>query len=212
MAVVGFSLAIDWTLPTEVEVSHDTDVELLRAAVRADARAEQALVGRLVPVLRAVARTIVGSGSDADDAVQISLMRVLERASTYRGEAPLEGWARTIAVRACLRLVESQRRHRPADIAIDDDGVAADASADDALVDALPGPIAAYLERLPEAQRQALVLRHALGYGVAEVAELLGVPIDTAKSRLMFGLRALRKAIRRDQLVGAPGAIGGRRG
>jgi len=65
---------------------------------------------------------------------------------------------------------------------------------------------------LPEAQRQALVLRHALGYGVAEVAELLGVPVDTAKSRLMFGLRALRKAIRRDQLVGAPGAIGGRRG
>lgn len=196
----------------EAVVSHDADVELLRAAVGADARAEATLVGRLVPVLRAVARTIVGGGSDADDAVQISLMRVLERASTYRGDAPLEGWARTIAVRACLRMVESQRRHRPTDVAIDDESVAGDADVDDALVDALPGPIAAYLERLPEAQRQALVLRHALGYGVAEVAELLGVPVDTAKSRLMFGLRALRKAIRRDQLVGAPGAIGGRRG
>ncbi len=208
---MGHALALVWTLP-EAVVSHDADVELLRAAVAADARAEATLVGRLVPVLRAVARTIVGSGSDADDAVQISLMRVLERASTYRGDAPLEGWARTIGVRACLRMVESQRRHRPTELAIDDDAVAADVGGDDALVDALPGPIATYLERLPEAQRQALVLRHALGYGVAEVAELLGVPIDTAKSRLMFGLRALRKAIRRDQLVGAPGAIGGRRG
>lgn len=210
--VVGCALAIDWTGSLEAYVSHDADVALLRAAVAADARAEAQLVGRLVPVLRAVARTIVGSGSDADDAVQISLMRVLERASTYRGDAPLEGWARTIGVRACLRMVENQRRHRASDAPIDEDDVAGDTNVDDALVDALPGPITTYLERLPEAQRQALVLRHALGYGVAEVAELLGVPIDTAKSRLMFGLRALRKAIRRDQLVGTSGVIGGRRG
>ncbi|MBK8716590.1 MAG: sigma-70 family RNA polymerase sigma factor [Deltaproteobacteria bacterium] len=77
---------------------------LLRAALRADARAQLELVRRLTPTLRAVATAILGRGGDADDGVQVSLMRVLERASTYRGDASLERWARTVAVRACLRL------------------------------------------------------------------------------------------------------------
>lgn len=209
---MGTSLAIAWTGPTPwgLGVSHDADLALLRAAMRADARAEAELVRRLMPVLRTVARTILGAGSDADDGVQIALMRVLERASTYRGDAALESWARTIGARACLRLGETLRRHRPSDTEVEEHGPADDD--DDALIDDVPGPIAQYLERLPENQRQALVLRHALGYSVAEVAELLGVPVDTAKSRLLFGLRALRKSIRRDMLVGTRGgAIGGGR-
>ncbi len=192
-------------------MSHDADIALVRAVIRADARAEVELVRRLMPVLRAAARTILGSGSDSDDGVQIALMRVLERADSYRGDAPIERWARTIGVRACLRLNETLRRHRPIDDAVDEQHPQSDD--DDGLVDDLPGPITEYLDRLPEAQRQALVLRHALGYSVAEVAELLDVPVDTAKSRLLFGLRALRKAIRRDRLVGLRGgAIGGGRG
>lgn len=189
-------------------MSHDADIALLSAVMRGESRAEAELVRRLMPPLRAVARAILGHGGDADDGVQIALMRVLERASTYRGDAPLEGWARTIGVRACLRLGETLRRHRPTDEPIEAATIATD-DGDDTLVDELPGPIEGYLERLPESQRQALVLRHALGYSVTEVAELLKVPVDTAKSRLLFGLRALRKAIRRERLVGA--ATGGRR-
>jgi RNA polymerase sigma-70 factor (ECF subfamily) len=194
-----------------VRVSYDDDVALVRRVLRADARAEAELVRRVMPVLRAVAGSILGSSScDADDGVQIALMRVLERASTYRGEAALESWSRTIGVRACLRLAETTRRHRPAAAEVEEQGAPEDC--DDALVEDIPGPIAAYLDRLPDAQRQALVLRHALGYSVAEVAELLGVPVDTAKSRLMFGLRSLRKAIRRDVLIGGRGgATGGGR-
>lgn len=199
-----------WASPHEVGMSHDLDRALVEAVLRGDARAEHSLITRLLPHLRAVARAILGANADADDGVQVSLMRVLERASSYRGDAPIERWARTVAVRACLRLAESNRRHRPTDDAGDD---IVDAQDDDVLIDTLPGPIAAYLDQLPAAQREALMLRHALGYSVAEVAELIGAPVDTVKSRLMYGLRALRRSIRRDQLprlreVGQ----GGRRG
>jgi RNA polymerase sigma-70 factor, ECF subfamily len=191
-------------------MSHDLDRALVEAMLRGDARAEHNLITRLVPHLRAVARAILGTGADADDGVQVSLLRVLERASSYRGDAPIERWARTVAVRACLRLAESNRRHRPTN---DGDDEIVDELDDAMLVETLPGPIDAYLEKLPAAQREALVLRHALGYSVAEVAELIGAPVDTVKSRLLYGLRALRRAIRRDQLprlsqVGQ----GGRRG
>ncbi|MBC8070540.1 MAG: RNA polymerase sigma factor [Deltaproteobacteria bacterium] len=195
-------------------MSHDLDRALVAAVLRGDARAEQTLVRRLLPHLRAVSRAILGDGADADDGVQVALMRVLERASSYRGEAPIERWSRTVAVRACLRLAEGNRRHRATDDPDDDAlGLSRD-DEDDTLIDTLPGPIAAYLDRLPAAQREALVLRHALGYSVAEIAELASVPLDTVKSRLMFGLRALRRSIRRDQLprLREAGARGGRHG
>ncbi|MBK8235097.1 MAG: RNA polymerase sigma factor [Deltaproteobacteria bacterium] len=207
---MGHALALPWTFaaPEDQTLSHEADVALLRAALRADARAQLELVRRLTPTLRAVATAILGRGGDADDGVQVSLMRVLERASTYRGDASLERWARTVAVRACLRLAESARRHDRTDDAIEDHAEPEDG--DDALIETLPGPLENYLEQLPAAQRQALLLRHALGYSVVEIAELTSVPVDTIKSRLLFGLRALRKSIRRDSFVAR--AIGGHRG
>lgn len=200
--------------PDGVGMSHDLDRALIAAVLRGDARAEQTLIRRLLPHLRAVSRAILGAGSDADDGVQVALMRVLERADSYRADAPIERWARTVAVRACLRLAESMRRHRATDDPNDDALGLAETPEDATLVDTLPGPITAYLDQLPAAQREALMLRHALGYSVAEVAELLGVPIDTVKSRLLYGLRALRRSIRRDQLprLTRAGGQGGRHG
>ncbi len=58
-----------------------------------------------------------------------------------------------------------------------------------------------YMERLPEAQREAVLLRHALDYSVAEIAELTAAPVDTVKSRLLFGRRALRKLVRQDLAI-----------
>ena len=71
----------------------------------------------------------------------------------------------------------------------------------DRLIDELPRPVAAYLDELPEVQREVLVLRHVLDHTVAEIAELVDVPVDTVKSRLLYARRALRKLIRRDNLL-----------
>jgi RNA polymerase sigma factor (sigma-70 family) len=69
------------------------------------------------------------------------------------------------------------------------------------LGDGLPRHVAEYLDELPEVQRQVLVLRHVLDYSVAEIAEMVGAPIDTVKSRLLYARRALRKSIRRDRIL-----------
>lgn len=211
---MAISVAIPWdagvgrlqafrvpSIALEVGVTHDDDLALVRAVARGDGRAEMLLARRLLPQLRAVARAMFGEGADADDGVQVALMRVFDRLETYRGDAPLERWAKTVAVRACLRLAETNRRHRPTDDDPEDDGLAlTDTDDDDQLIEAIPGSIAMHLDRIPPAQREALLLRHALGYSVGEVAELLGLSVDTVKSRLLFGLRALRKSIRRESL------------
>jgi RNA polymerase sigma-70 factor (ECF subfamily) len=177
------------------------ELALVRRVRRGDARAQTELVEHLLPHVRAVANALLGASADADDAVQIGLMRVLEGLATWRGDASLHRWARKVAAHACLRLSEQNRRH--ARVVAEADATDAAAPWTDAgFRDALPRPVAEYLDRLPPAQREAVVLRHALDHSVAEIAELTGVPVDTVKSRLLFGRRALRKLIRRDENVG----------
>jgi RNA polymerase sigma-70 factor (ECF subfamily) len=184
-------------------VTEARDVDLARRAVRGDAAAETELLRRVLPPLRTIARAILGPTADADDAVQLGLMRVLEKLASYRGEASLERWSRTVAVRVCLRLSAQNRRHAHG-IDPEDEGVG--------LVDEAPLPSASldagvaadiehYLGRISAVQREALVLHHALEYSVPEISELLGVPVDTVKSRLAFGRRALRRLIQRDAIV-----------
>ncbi len=59
-----------------------------------------------------------------------------------------------------------------------------------------------YLDELPEAQRSALVLHHALGHSVEEIAALTGVSPDTVKGRLKLGTAALRKRVRQEIAIG----------
>jgi len=55
--------------------------------------------------------------------------------------------------------------------------------------------VAAALGELPEAQRRAVVLAALGGYSASEVAEIEGVPLGTAKTRIRLGMRRLRAAL-----------------
>jgi RNA polymerase sigma-70 factor, ECF subfamily len=185
------------------DVTHARDVDLAKRAARGNAEAEAELLRRVLPPLRAVARAILGTTADADDGVQLGLLRVLDKLGSYRGEASLERWCRTVAVRVCLRLSAQNRRHAhgidPEDEGI---GLVAESSTTGLPIDsAIAADIEHYLGRISESQREALVLHHALDYSVPEIAELVGVPVDTVKSRLAFGRRALRRLIQRDLTV-----------
>jgi len=177
------------------------DLELARGALRGDARAEAELLDTLLPHMRAVARAILTNPADVDDAVQVALMRVLEGLSSYRGESSLVRWSRRVAAHGCLRLREQNQR-RLTVVELSESSAVEAAVAVEApesrLGEGLPRSVAEYLDRLPEAQREALVLRHVLDHSVAEIAELVGAPVDTIKSRLLYARRAVRTLIRRD--------------
>lgn len=167
------------------------------------------LLQRIMPTLRAATRSLLGAGADADDACQQAAIDVLRGLGSYRGEAPLGAWARTVAVRAGLRHI---RRHQRQLALVDpeatqraQEGVQPRSSADERL----PRPLSAYLDALPAAQREALVLRHALGYTVPEIAELLETSVNTIKSRLSTARKDIRKRIRQDEATASIRREGG---
>ncbi|HWB80460.1 MAG TPA: sigma-70 family RNA polymerase sigma factor [Nannocystaceae bacterium] len=183
------------------QTDRNDELALVERARRGDLDAQRELVERLLPQLRAVSNALLGRTADADDAVQIALMRVLENLASWRGDAALRHWARRVAANVCLRMSEQNRRHARA-VGDETDLEALDTSApEEAFPEMLPGTVHAYLERLPTVQREAVVLRHALGYSVEEIAELSGTAVGTVKSRLLCGRQALRKLIRRDDAV-----------
>jgi len=155
----------------------------------------------LRPRIARIAGTLLRDTQDADDATQIALLEILKGAPGFRGEGSFEGWADRIAVRTILRIARERRVRSLRVDAIEPDALAA-ATSGSSLRDALPRELRVYLDELPETRRTALVLRHALDYGIQEIAELTGVSANTVKDRLLAARDQVRKAVRRDLSVG----------
>lgn len=175
---------------------HD-DLSLMMAVAAGDDRARRRLATRLIHHTRRISAAILGRGPDADDAAQQALIEILEGAAGFRGDARLEAWARKITVRVALRMARAGQR-RPIDPSASVD-VATGEGEPLGLDAELPHPLQHYLEQLPAAQREAIVLRYTCGMSRPEIADKTGVSVPGVNYRLWVGLRRLRALIRRDQ-------------
>ena len=133
----------------------------------------------------------LGDAGAAEEAVQDTLVRAWRHADRFDpGRGSLPGWLFTIA-RNVTTDGFRRRDARPRVVAEVDDGTTplADVDVDRALE---AWQLAEALHGLSAEHREAVVEVHYLGYTVREVAERHGVPVGTVKSRLYYGLRALR--------------------
>jgi RNA polymerase sigma-70 factor, ECF subfamily len=127
--------------------------------------------------LRSVAYRIVGSVSEADDAVQEAWLR-LRRADAEEIEN-LEGWLTTVVARICLNIVRDRRSHpeQPLDAFVPEPIVATDAREDPEqealLADAVGIALQVVLDALSPAERVAFVLHDMFAVPFDEIAELL---------------------------------------
>lgn len=137
-------------------------------------------------------RRILGSAADADDATQEALIAIARglAAGRFDGRAAFATWAYRVATNACLD--ELRRRGRRPE-AVDDDQLGR-------LHAGAPGPdaaaadrvdVEAALARLPVDFRAAVVLRDLCGLDYAEIADVLGIPPGTVRSRIARGRAAL---------------------
>ena len=148
--------------------------------------------------LYSVAYRLTGNHDDAQDLVQEVLVRVQRGLATYR-PGSLEGWLSRIATNAFLDDVR-RRKRRPVDAIPDADAfdrVAPSAlAADEQLAtEQLPEHIQEALQTLPDDYRAAVVLCDVVGLPYEEIAESLGVPVGTVRSRIHRGRHRLREAL-----------------
>lgn len=160
---------------------------LIHGVVMADFLQE---VQGCVPSLRRYARVLTRNDDAADDLVQDCLERAISRRLLWRRKGSVRAWLFTIM----HNLHANQVRYhaiRPSMVGLDDmladPGTPPDQSSGLTLRD-----LVVALERLPEEQRQAVLLVALEGLSYAEVAQVTDAPIGTVMSRLARGREALR--------------------
>jgi RNA polymerase sigma-70 factor (ECF subfamily) len=177
--------------------------ELVERARRGDQDAFGALIGEAIDRLYAAATLILHDRTMAEDAMQETMIRAWRDLPSLRDVARFDVWLRRVLVHACIDLARSTRHPRselqlapempaPGDLA----GRSADRDA-----------VTRAFAELTPAHRAILVLRHYFGHSVPEVAEALGLPLGTAKSRLSRAEAARRVALETDGRLASEGGM-----
>jgi RNA polymerase sigma factor (sigma-70 family) len=181
------------------ELAHLSDEALVLLAARSEQSALAELYDRFGRPAYGLALRILRDEALAEDAVQeafLSLWRTASRFVPERGKAST--WILTLVHRKAVDIVRREQRRRTDTLEVDVG--AADGSADEAAWLRLQRErVQAALKQLPDQQREALELAYYGGFTQSELAERLGQPLGTIKSRMFAGLSRLR------ELLGEPG-------
>ena len=161
------------------DVGAPNDADLLAAHRAGDPRAFDLLARHNYGRLWGVAMRLLGHPDDAADAVQEALISALRRADTYRGEASVRTWLCRITANVCIDRIRRERL-RPTEAWCDREPAS---GADHAGQVVTRMAVDEALAELTVEQRVAVVLVDMEGWPVAEVAQLVGVPQGTVKSR-----------------------------
>jgi RNA polymerase sigma-70 factor (ECF subfamily) len=177
----------------------DPDDRLVRKAQQGDARAFAELVETHQHRLFTLAARELGSAADAEDAVQETFIRAWKALPRFRAEASFSTWI----YRICLNAVHDQRARAARGSGAPLSEVVEPADPRDAILEAeLGSELQRALGELDETYRVPVILYDVLGRSYAEIAEVLGVPEGTVKSRIFRGRTELA---RRLGTVGAAG-------
>ncbi len=182
------------------ELAHLSDEALVALAARSEQSALAELYDRFGRPAYGLALRILRDESLAEDAVQeafLTLWRTSARFVPERGKAST--WILTLVHRRAVDLVRREERRRADAIDQAPEQVSRDAVDEEAWLRLQRERVQDALRKLPDQQREAIELAYYGGFTQSELAERLGQPLGTIKSRMFMGLARLR------ELLGEPG-------
>jgi RNA polymerase sigma-70 factor, ECF subfamily len=181
--------------------SERVDRTLIEAARSGDEEAFASIARGSADRLFAVAHRILRDVGRAEDAVQQTLVTAWRELPGLREVERFDAWIHRILVHACY--AEARRAQRwSANVKVlsIDQSTTPDVALSLAARDALERGF----RRLPPEQSAVFVLHHYLGLPLGEIAEQLGVPLGTVKSRMHYATASLRAALDADARTATP--------
>jgi RNA polymerase sigma-70 factor, ECF subfamily len=181
-----------------------TDEELVARSISGDNESFNELILRWERPIYALAYRTIGREEDARDVCQETFLRAFRALPGFRGQAKFSSWLYRIALNLCRDWARRERRtpvvQPPEDVDLMDLAAAAEPS--EAIEDLVARKdMTRVVERamalLPDDQRTAIVLKEYHGLTFQEIADLLGCPLSTVKTRLYQGLTVLRRELAR---------------
>jgi RNA polymerase sigma factor (sigma-70 family) len=186
--------------PVARSFAHLSDEAIVALVARSDQSALAELYDRFGRVAYGVALRILRDEKLAEDAVQEGFLTAWRNADRFMPErAKASTWLLTLVHRRAVDLVRREDRRRAESLPDDAEVASSGSTEDDAWLRFERERVQAALKQLPDQQREALELAYYGGFSQSELAERLGQPVGTIKSRMFTGLARLR------ELLGEPG-------
>jgi RNA polymerase sigma factor (sigma-70 family) len=168
---------------------------LLHRCRSRDRTAQKYLYDRYAPLLLGVCKRYLKNREDAEDVLLEGFFKIFDKIDTYSGEGSFEGWMRRIMANQALMFL---RRRHPFQLTVEFSGVELP-TVENVVDDLSEREILGLLDKLPTGYRTVFNLYVLEGFKHREIAELLGISINTSKSQLILAKDRLRLLLGRDQ-------------
>ena len=177
---------------------HISDV--IQRCLNEDRSAQNHLFRIYAPGFMSICQRYMKSIDLAEDVLTQAFFKIFTKISTYKGDGSFEGWMRRILVNECLMEL---RKRKNFSITIPLDELSTDPSVE--FEDPLTyEEILSLLHELPDGYRTVFNLYVIEGYKHREIAEKLGISINTSKSQLILARRKVQKLIKKKFNIKTP--------
>jgi RNA polymerase sigma-70 factor (ECF subfamily) len=181
-----------------------TDEELVARSNGGDHDSFNELIRRWERPIYALAYRQIGREEDARDVCQETFLRAYRALGGFRGQAKFSSWLYRIAINLCRDWMRRERRtpvmQAPEEVDLMELAAArepAESIEDRIARNDLSRAVERAMAVLPDEQRAAIVLKEYHGLTFQEIADLVGCPLSTVKTRLYQGLSVLRRELAR---------------
>jgi RNA polymerase sigma-70 factor (ECF subfamily) len=186
--------------PMARSFAHLSDEAVVALVARSDQEALAELYDRFGRVAYGLALRVLRDDKLAEDAVQEGFLAAWRNADRFMPErAKASTWVLTFVHRRAVDLVRREEHRRAEPLPENVEPTPSESAEEDAWLRFERERVQAALRQLPDQQREALELAYYGGFSQSELAERLGQPVGTIKSRMFTGLARLR------ELLGEPG-------
>jgi RNA polymerase sigma-70 factor, ECF subfamily len=192
----------------KVSAHHMTwsDEELVTRSIGGDHESFNQLVLRWERPIYALAYRVIGREEDARDVCQETFLRAFRALNGFRGQAKFSSWLYRIALNLCRDWVRKERRtpvvQAPEELEVLELAAVREpaASIEDLVARReLTRVVERAMARLPDEQRTAIILKEYHELTFQEIADLVGCPLSTVKTRLYQGLAVLRRELAKSE-------------
>ena len=190
----------------------DTDQQLVQRAQRGDLRAFDLLVLKYQGRIAALVSRYVSDAGEVEDVTQETFIKAYRALGKFRGDSAFYTWLYRIAANAAKNHLVAKGRRPGADATIEDaegfdeGGLLLESASPEAL--AMGGELAEVVESalnaLPDELKAALMLREFDGLSYDDIADVLGCPVGTVRSRIFRAREAIDQRVK-EQISGGSG-------